>query len=48
MVSSKTTTKEADMNTLVLSTLVFQALATVVLVVGVAAEAFFPSARTHG
>ena len=37
--------KEADMNVLALSTLLFQAIASVALVLGVAAEAFFPARR---
>jgi hypothetical protein len=36
------------MNTLVLSTLVFQAIATVALVVGAAVATFIPAYRAHG
>ena len=41
-------TKETHMNTLVLSTLAFQAIATVVLVVGVAIAAIIPARGAHG
>lgn len=36
------------MHALALSTVLFQALATVALVLGVAADSIFPTRRTHG
>jgi hypothetical protein len=36
------------MHVLALATLLFQAVATVVLVLGVAAESFFPARRVNG
>jgi hypothetical protein len=46
--SSRKTTKETDMDTLVLSTLLFQAVASVTLVLGAAAGAVLPARRTPG
>jgi hypothetical protein len=48
LVRSRKTTKETDMNALVLSALAFQAIATVVLMVGVAIAAIIPARSTHG
>ncbi len=47
-IETRKTTKDADMETLVLSTLLFQAVATVALVTGAAASTFFPARREPG
>jgi hypothetical protein len=47
-VSIEITNKEADMDNIAISTLLFQAFATVTLVVGVSVSALFPARRAKG
>jgi hypothetical protein len=47
LLSTDKTNKETAMHALALSTVLFQAFATVALLLGAAAEIFFPARRSH-